>query len=218
MNQVKLNKNSWHYRYYSQIVGSYTPKSLCPYFWSLVGLLMLSPFIFFIYYMTMFSDYVTKKIDKILPKKKVKYDYPKNDDEWVEYFKKQNELSERREKYWDKIFSKTTIIAKWIVLPILVIALVYLIYYGGEKYGWLSLLIRIGLALLFIGIIFGIVVFIEKITETLGGGFNKVWKYINPFKWTITKMIGGMIYAWYKKSCPLIEWEGGDTQTEESYL
>ena len=176
MNQVKLNKNSWHYRYYSQIVGSYTPKSLCPYFWSLVGLLMLSPFIFFIYYMTMFSDYVTKKIDTILPKKKVKYDYPKNDDEWVEYFKKQNELSERREKYWDKIFSKTTIIAKWIVLPILVIALVYLIYYGGEKYGWLSLLIRIGLALLFIGIIFGIVVFIEKITETLGGGFNKVWK------------------------------------------
>ena len=166
----------------------------------------------------MFSDYVTKKIDTILPKKKVKYDYPKNDDEWVEYFKKQNELSERREKYWDKIFSKTTIIAKWIVLPILVIALVYLIYYGGEKYGWLSLLIRIGLALLFIGIIFGIVVFIEKITETLGGGFNKVWKYINPFKWTITKMIGGMIYAWYKKSCPLIEWEGGDTQTEESYL
>ena len=68
---ITLNKNSWHYKIYSKIVDNTPPKSLCPYFWTLVMIFTFSPLIL----VAMGYVWVGKKINNIknsvFPRKEV---------------------------------------------------------------------------------------------------------------------------------------------------
>lgn len=141
----------------------------------------------------------------------------KTDDDWRKYFEDERQNEIKRKEYWNKTIPKIILISKWVLVPIVLISLSYLIFYVGDKIGWYELLIKTTIIVVFIVFIFLLIAFIDTISEKMGKVFNKVWNFINPLKWSITQIIGGMIYAWYKKSCPLIEWEGVDPLTEESY-
>jgi hypothetical protein len=73
------------------------------------------------------------------------------------------------------------------------------------KYGWLHVLITIGvvvgISLTCLGIIFLIVQFFPKLINWIG-------------ERSIVKMIKGMIVAYYEKACPLIKWEGANDDSE----
>lgn len=46
--QITLNKDSWHFKYYSWVKDNdNAPKSLCPYFWTMVVFIVFSPLILF---------------------------------------------------------------------------------------------------------------------------------------------------------------------------
>lgn len=65
MKQVTLNKNSWHYKIYDYFVGG-EPKSLCPYFWTLVALFIFSPFILLVFGFAFLMEKYAKKIGKAI--------------------------------------------------------------------------------------------------------------------------------------------------------
>lgn len=215
MKQVKLNRDSWHFKYYINVIGSNPPKSLCPYFWSLFALVLFSPLIFFIYGLFKFSDFFSAKMDKFLPKKEsISF---KSDEDWRNYFENQKQNEIKRKEYWNKMTPKIILISKWVLVPLVLISLSYLIFFVGNKIGWYELLIKTTIIVVFIVFVFSLIAFIDTISEKMNTTFKKIWRFINPFKWSLTQIVSGMIYAWYKKSCPLIEWEGEDPLMEESY-
>ncbi len=40
---ITLKKDSWHFKIYSKVISEREPKSLCPYFWSWVAMIIGSP-------------------------------------------------------------------------------------------------------------------------------------------------------------------------------
>lgn len=212
MAQVTLNKDSWHFSYYSLIVSDTPPKTLCPYFWTMVLLLLLSPIIGLFLFFSFIMKNVTKFFDTILPKKEEKRKT------WEEIEKEWEETKLRKikkEQFWSKVTDKFVWIMKHIVLPLIVVALVYFVYKAGIKEGWMTLLVKFGIAILFVIFIIGIVVLIEKFGGTVGKFILKCLKPLNVLNWKVTKICGEMIKVAYTKACPLITWEG---ETKEQFL
>lgn len=56
MKQAKFNLNSWHYKFYKFVTGSYRkPQNLCPYFWKLVLIISASWFLLPVYIVQIFN-------------------------------------------------------------------------------------------------------------------------------------------------------------------
>ena len=107
---------------------------------------------------------------------------------------------------------------KWIVAPVLGLLLLYFIYQSATKIGWLEFFMGLGVGIIFILPILGFIWLVDKYGEHIGGFFGRIFKKLNPLNWSITKIIGGMIYATYKKACPIINWEGKEeNETENVY-
>jgi len=212
MAQVTLNKNSWHFNYYSLIVSDTPPKSLCPYFWTMVLILLLSPAIGMFYLVSFIMKNVTKFFDSIVPKKEEKQKtWEDIEKEWEE--RKLRKI--KKEQFWSKVTDKFVWLMKYILLPSIVIGLVYFVYKAGVEEGWMVLLIKTGIALLFVIFIIGVVVLIEKFGGVFGKFILKCLKPFNVFNWKVTKICGEMIKVAYTKACPLITWEG---ETKEQFL
>ena len=72
---VNLSRSSWHSKYYNFVKGYYPTyefKSLCPYFWTIVTLILLLPVILIWKGFKTFVVTPTKKIAKVV-KKEPKY-------------------------------------------------------------------------------------------------------------------------------------------------
>lgn len=216
---VTLNLNSWHFKIYSKVVGKTPPKTLCPYFWSLVAITILSPFILMVFLVGRCIDAFFWLKTKLIPKRQIKQKtFEEREKEVADMIKKWEE-EERKAKIkterWNKIEKITLFIAKWTILPLLVIGLIVVIIFAGNTIGWGMFLLKVVIALLMLGTIVTFIWLWDKYSDKIFTPIGKGLIKLNPLKWQVTQLIGGMIYSLYVKACPMIKWEG--EVTEENY-
>jgi hypothetical protein len=209
MKRVTLNKNSWHFKYYTAVMSDKAPSSLCPYFWQMVILLTLSPIIIPAMGIGAGVSRLNKFIEKTFPKK-VKKELTM--EQRVEKMDKELEKLRIKNERMNKAADATSKVSKWILLPIFILGVIYAVYSTVSKIGFLALFIHICIALGIIAII-ALIVYVgveygEKISKPVG----KFFSFINPLNWKVTQIIGEMIVAWYKDACPLITWEGNQKE------
>lgn len=184
---VNLSKNSWHSKYYNFVKGYYPSfKSLCPYFWTIVSLIVFSPLILFWKGLRFIGD---KLCDVYLKHIKRNQNKPL----------KKTESS--KSKSWIKINQKKVDnIIEWIVktivitfslfgLFIILLAIYDLFNKKGLMVGFAIIFSIIGVIASIIGITWGLLSF----------GDSDTWK-----------MIKGMIYSVKNKVCPMIKWDNND--------
>lgn len=179
--QVTFNKSSWHTRYYKWIFQkTELPKSLCPYFWSMVAGVLLFPFFLFIKIVVYF-------IDK----------------SWEKKMKRTEEENERRRKR-SKLIEKIAIIIGKILLGFLIglvlLIIGVLIYDGVNKVGWLKVLESFLIIIGSIASFAGIIILIINISEPVGDFFKRLWNS-SPIQ-----TIRGMVSGFFEKVCPIINW------------
>jgi hypothetical protein len=206
--QITLDTNSWHYKLYSKVLNGKPPKSLCPYFWTIVALVVFSPFLLMLFIMFSVMEWYDKTKKKYFPKEEVLMTYEELNKYWIE----EEEKDKKRDEFWQNVGNKIqTFISLFFI--VLFLFLIYAFIANSIKIGWLLTLKTIGFSLLIGG---SIVLFFWL----LGRVFKLIIPVVEKIKttsWSITKMIGGMIYATYTKACPLIEWKGLKTEKKEEY-
>jgi len=217
---VTLNKDSWHFKIYNKVVGKTPPKTLCPYFWTLVGIFVLSPLIIFIVVISKIIDGYNWLSNKLsFSKKTEKVDERPYEVVMAEMRKKWDEEDRKemiRVKRWNKIGDIMLILFKWVFIPFVCVGLIYVLYLNSVKVGWLTVLIHIGICLGLIAAILGWIWFWDKFSGRIFSPIGRGLIKLNPVKWSIVQIIGGMIYSAYKKACPIINWEGETKETNEN--
>lgn len=216
MQQVTLNKKSWHYKYYSSVVGDYAPRSLCPYFWTMVLLVFMSPLIGTAWLAIEVIKFLTDLSDKLVPSKANNATTESKrwtDEEWNKYFDEQEQKAIAKKERWDKVTNKFQMFFKWVLLPLIVSFVLYSVFGFVKKNGILFTLAIITTLIVFISVIWSFIWLVEKYAIKIGDGLFSGLKYINPLRWKAIQIIGEMIKAWYTKACPLITWQG-DTEND----
>ena len=213
---VTLKQNSWHFKLYSKVVDDNPPKTLCPYFWSLVAILLFSPILLMILLIKKTIEGVEYLKKNITPKKvEPEKSFEERLDEMRKRIDKDNKREVRRRKSLDFMIGVGSLLFKWIVLPLLAIGVVYTFFIAGNKLGWLQFLgviaFVVGVILTIFGLIWAVDTYGHKIIHPIG----RVLRKLNPTKWSIIQIIGGMIYATYVKACPVIQWEGKEVKKGE---
>jgi hypothetical protein len=210
MTEVKLNKNSWHFKYYSYVVSSEMPKSLCPYFWTMILILILSPILLI--------GLLIKYLSKILPKKEEKQF---TIEQLVDKSHKDVEREKKRKLFWNKM---GRLFSKYILLPISIISICYMIYLVCNSFGVFGFIQMILTILILGGVMAVSILMIEKTVKytsrfkkylpnlskplsKLLNIFTKPFKIIFSFFYKVFKICGQMINAQYTKMCPMIIWE-----------
>lgn len=175
--QINLNKESWHARYYRFASESdRLPKSLCPYFWSLVFLLVTFPVIVLI----KIVDHIVNTQWNSRQERLEKMDFETRES----YFK--------REKKREEIMVKSGKAFVGLLLLFIGVVLVMVFAMAVEKLGWVKALLS------FLGslggiFLFGYVWFIFITRAEIG-------------EWLRKSIIVIMIRSAYEKACPLISW------------
>lgn len=214
---VTLSKDSWHYKIYKRVLGGNPPMSLCPYFWSIVGILIVSPILLIILGGPKLIDSFKKILPTINLKSKPKPE--KTYEQMVQEYLDIQTKNRIRDARINRLVNFGTSFLIWVVVPVLAMILIWIIYDAGVKVGWLNLLLGLVYAIggmgVCIGVIYGFIYLIERYSDSIGGTMGKFFKFINPLNWSIVQMIGGMIYATYKKACPIIDWGTDKSTTEE---
>ena len=213
---VTLKQNSWHFKLYSRVIDDNPPKTLCPYFWSLVTILLFSPIILIMFLIKWTIEGIGYVKKNITP---TKVEPEKSFEERLEAMKKQIEKEdkkeERRRKILDFMVGIGSLLFKWVVLPSLAIGVIYTFFLAGNKLGWLQFLgviaFVVGVILTIFGFIWTIDTYGHKVIHPVG----RVLRKLNPLKWGVIQIIGGMIYATYVKACPVIEWEDKVSKEEQ---
>ena len=211
MQQVTLNKNSWHYKYYSTVVGDYAPKSLCPYFWTMVILTILSPLFIIVIGAIKFMDKLINFFDKITiikTKKEVKEVKRKTDEEWDAWFDEQEKIAVAKRKRWDNISHKFSLVFGWVIVPLILIIGIWQGYNLIVKHGIIPILGVFSIIAVFLGLIWGFIWVANRYANKTSKHLIMFFKFINPLRFKFVQIIGQMIKAWYTKACPLITWEG----------
>lgn len=213
--KVTLNKNSWHYKFFKfMLEGVEPPKSLCPYFWILVGLIVCSPVIGLAALVIKIGKFLDSIVSKFVPKKQKK---EKTLEEWEAEWRAQRLKRDAKAARMEKIGKFFGKIAIWVGLPSVLVLVIYGVYSNVVKLGWYHMLVGLGLCIVLAFGLFGIVKlfewFFDRYFDTIGRGITKFAIFIfTPFKW-----IGWMIKAGYEKACPLVEWQGEDTEVKKDY-
>ena len=199
--KVTLNRESWHYRLFKKEFPYTTPpSSLCPYFWITVGLCLMTPFLSAIRGL----EKASKWISSLKTKKKEVVKPEQSHEEWLAEWNTKIKKDRIRQEKMHKVGK--------VLLYLLFISGLFFSIFGlynvitNSKV--VELLIGIGLVGVMFGFAFGLATIITKYGHYLSDGIIRFFSWINPFKWSITKMIGWMIVAGYKKMCPLVEWSG----------
>lgn len=182
--KISLNKNSWHFKLYSLVISDNPPKSLCPYFWSMVVILVFSPCFLYIG----LHKLLTKGFDKLLNRKKT----PKKS-----IFDMSAEELEEENKRLKKINRRMDITGK-ILMGLFVLFLLTIFgicfYFGVRKEGLFNLIRNLLSIVGFCFILYLIIDFIFKNSK----------KIVNS---NIIKVPVAMIKAIYTKTCPIINWK-----------
>jgi hypothetical protein len=179
---VNLSRSSWHSKYYNFVKGYYPTyefKSLCPYFWTIVTLILLLPVILIWKGFKTFVVTPTKKIAKVV-KKEPKY----------------------------KPYKEPTKFTKWCQTNDSKITKGFQYLYFGLMGGLLVLMLSVGVYNLFSteGFLMGVIYIfagIGALTTTV----LTVWGIISFFETDTWTMIKGMSYSIKNKVCPMITWE-----------
>lgn len=182
--EVSLSRKSWHARYYNFVKGHYPTydfKSLCPYFWTILSLVLLLPLILLwkgFKYLTVkpITKVLDRRMDKILsePYKR----------------KEPSKLS----KWYEK---NNSLIGKWVGR----------LYFGFM--GLMLLIAFVGLIIKLFqdkGAWMGIVYIFAWVGFITIGVFS-IWGLISFFETDTWKIIRGMVYSVKNKVCPMITWE-----------
>ena len=197
--EIKLKKNSWHFKLYSTVISDTPPSSLCPYFWTLVVLVLVSPMIGIAYLVVKSIDKISAGISwlKLKFKKEGKPKPSKTIEDYIDEWKREEEASKRRAALISKI-------GKGLLITVFVMLVLLLTIYG-KKENFITLLIALGISLNIVLVVIGTI----SVCET----FNleeKLAKF-TPLKWikqsSPYQLLVGMIVATYTKMCPLIKWE-----------
>lgn len=176
--KIELKKDSWHFKFYTFMVDDNAPKSLCPYFWTLVVSMLLSPAILVFKLLSFIGNtFKRKRVDT--SKMTIV--------ELKEYY----DAETKKLKHQNKI-SAIILVSILIVFGLAtVICLIFCIIRDGFV-AILPLLIIIGLTL--------IIILLGKVNEK----YKVMYKLSNV---SLFVMIRGMIKAIYTKTCPLINWK-----------
>ncbi len=190
MKKVTLNKDSWHYKYYKSIVTEDdAPKTLCPYFWTMVALIFFSPVIFF--FRGLF------KVIEFFDNKKSKRVKTLTDEQYQKKF-------DNKEKTL-----KILIIIGKVVLGLIVGFFVFifglLLFSGVQKLGIWGMIRGILLTIGFGTICYFLLGFIIDKSHYVGK-FFKLKIFTIPIQ---------MIIATYKRACPLVDWKSNETELVE---
>lgn len=209
--KITLNKDSWHYRVFNNALP-YTnpPKSLCPYFWILVGIIITYPFVAFangcVKLQNKIASFFPKEV-KVKPEKT----WDEVSAEW-ELDKQKRKIKEARMEKIGKIFGKLFFFG---FLPFIGLTVLYILFRETQKLGWYHMLAGLGMCLVIGAVLVGFITLVEwffnKYATKMGNVIVKFAIIIfTPFKW-----IGWMIKAGYEKACPLVQWEG-DIDNEQN--
>jgi hypothetical protein len=184
--KITFNKNSWHFWYYSNVFSKEQPKVLCPYYWIMVYLILMSPIILPILGIKKTFHYIGSKFKTDKPKLEKEYNHKKE--------MKRLKIGEMI----GKILS--------VMLVILLVGLLgYAIVHGISKYGWLTALKKVLIHLLMgLGISASIIVLLTICWYTIKGFRFICLKLYNTNFIQVPKE---MVVAIYKKACPIIEWK-----------
>jgi hypothetical protein len=180
--KITFNQNSWHFWYYSNVISKEQPKVLCPYYWCMVFLILMSPVVLPAIGIVKLFTYIGNKF---------KSDRPK-----VE--KENNHKKEMKRLKIGEMIGKILAV---LLVTLLVVLLVYVCIDYVSKVGWLFFLKRLiyglGLAVL-------IVLFLTICWYTIKGFRFICLKLYNTNFIQVPKE---MVVAIYKKACPIIEWK-----------
>ena len=179
--EVTFNKKSWHFKYYSWVLETTnTPKSLCPYFWSMIALIVLSPIVLFFKLIIFLSDLnIDRKYKKI---------NNMTEEEKIKKRKRENKINNGLE-YAGKGF--LILMALFVVFII-----VFGLYSTVKKVGWWETICVIFAIIGFLTTLFLITYVIMEMKL-----FNKI---LNS---KVIQVPVAMVKAIYTKACPLIKWE-----------
>lgn len=220
---ITLNKNSWHFKYYSSMISETPPRSLCPYFWTMVLLIIISPIIGSAFLISLIGKKINSAVDYVkflFRSKEPEIKKPqKSIEELIAEMDKKYAAELVRTQRWNKAGDVVSKIVKWGLLPIIALFLLFNLGSAVYEAGWLLTLIGIGVIILIVGFILGIIYVIEEYGSAMGYGIYKFFGYINPLNWKVVIILGEMIKTAYTKACPLITWEGNDVKESktESY-
>lgn len=192
MKKVTLNKKSWHFKIYSFVVDSNAPKSLCPYFWTMVAIFCFSPILLCIFSI----GFIVTKLSKF-------FDRPTTAKERG----RKDAKKASRVKFWNRIGDAF----KWFIPRMFLLLFLAIFVLGSYLYtveeGIGSFLLRLLIIILIALTIIGFVYSIQKLAEFAKPSAKKFFRVINPLNWKVVKLLGIMIVATYKKMCPMIEWK-----------
>jgi hypothetical protein len=177
---ITLKKDSWHFKIYSKVFSDKTPKSLCPYFWKWVAMIICSPILILFWLMKVLTTLFEPKPK---PKKSI---HDMTEDELSE----ENERLRKKEKRVEicaKIFAG-------IGGLFLLLLLVSSMYFGIKTVGWFNffkdVFSLVGLAFSF----YWTIVILSKNIKKIGDS-------------NVVKVPLAMIKAVYTKTCPIINWK-----------
>lgn len=177
---ITLKKDSWHFKIYSKVYSDNRPKSLCPYFWRWVAIILVSPILILIWVMKFLTNLFESK-----PKPK------KSIDEMTEQeLREETDKLKKKEKRGElgaKIF-----LGFWglVSLGLLILGMVV----GIQKDGWYSFFKDI---FSLIGLLFTLYLVIRLIADNVEKIGNS----------NVVKVPLAMIKAIYTKTCPIINWK-----------
>ena len=188
--QIQLNTDSWHFRLYKIIISETPPKTLCPYFWSMVGIIVFSPIILLLAGIVYLKD----KIDNIQYQREKKLTH-----------EEKIKISKRNMKIQDffEVLGKIIIFSLLLFVIIVICVGIYQLFEEGKVFNFL---IGIGFGILIILIMIGLVNLIlffnknnykEKLMNT---------RFIKFFK-KLFMICKEMVISLYNKACPIIEWK-----------
>mgnify|MGYP000741896822 CR=1 FL=1 len=98
--KVTLNRESWHYRLFKKEFPYTTPPaSLCPYFWTIVGLCLVTPFLS----AGRGLEKASKWIGSLIPKPKEVVKPPQSHEEWMAEWNERIKKDKIKQERLDKI-------------------------------------------------------------------------------------------------------------------
>lgn len=181
---VNLNRHSWHSEYYNFVKGHYPTyefKSLCPYFWTIVSFILLSPVILT---WKLIKHLTVKPIQKAIiygVGKAVSEPYEKKEPSKVRQWFTKND------KKIGEWFGRIYFGSLGIILIIVIIgSIIELFKQKGAWLGFIYIFAFIGLIVTTVFVLWGIISFFE----------TDLWR-----------MIKGMGYSVKNKVCPMIVWD-----------
>lgn len=178
---IILSTDSWHYKFYYKWFNSEPPKTLCPYFWIMFVLMIISPMLFL--------------VDKIPSS------WLQSENKELNYEKKMEKFNKQKKSmlFWDKVGDYFLWVTQYIIFPIVVSFFIYSIYFAINQITKNELLIILWILIGFLTG-FGILTFLVFKLPHLISNYNL-------FKSNFFVILKEISKSYYIKACPIIRWK-----------